>query len=97
MLSESLARLPVLTWNGGPDSQDWIWVVVCFTWLTSAGYSASTRLVTSQTAAPMRMNASSRVHQVAASGPKPRRRSRCASGCSSAVSSSAAANGTMTR
>ena len=47
MLSESLVRLPVLTWNGGPASQDWIWVVVCLTWLTSAGYSASTRLVIS--------------------------------------------------
>ncbi len=84
-------------WNGCPASQDWIWVVVCFTWLTRAGYSASTRVVTSQTAPPIRMKASSSVHQVAPSGPKPRRRSRAASGWSSAVSSSAAAQGTMTR
>ena len=59
-------------WNGGPASQAWICVVVCLTWVTSAGYSASTRLVTSHTAPPISTKASSRVHQVAASGPSPR-------------------------
>ena len=71
-------------------------MLVCFTWVTSVGYSASTRAVTSHTAPPISTKASSSVHQVARSGPSPARRRRAVSGCSSALSKIAAANGTMT-
>ena len=64
-MSEIFSRFPVLMWNGDEASQDWICVVVCPTWVTRAGYSASTRVVTSQTAPPIRTKASSSVHQVA--------------------------------
>ena len=71
-------------------------MLVCSTWVTSVGYSASTRAVTSHTAPPISTKASSSVHQVAPSGPSPARRRRAVSGCSSALSRIAAANGTMT-
>src|ERR1700685_1492571 len=52
-LSEIFSRFPVLTCSGDEASQDWSCVLVCSTWVTSAGYSASTRAVTSHTAPPL--------------------------------------------
>ena len=83
-------------WNGEEASQFWICVLVCPTWVTRAGYSASTRVVTSHTAPPIRAKASRSVHQVAAREPSPARRSLAVRGWSSAVSRIAAAKGTMT-
>ena len=96
MPPDALSRSPVFKWNGGAASQDWICAVVCRNWASSAGYSACTRAVASAAAPASTMIAPSRVHQVAASGGQPRRLSRAARGCSSAVSSSAAAHGTTT-
>ena len=71
-------------------------MVVCLTWVTRFGYSARTRVATRNTAPASKMIAISSVHQVAASGASPLRRSRAVSGWSSAVSKIAPAHGTTT-
>ena len=69
---------------------------VCRTWLSSVGYSAWTRTVTKVIVPASTMTAPSSVHQVAASLGIPARCSLPVSGCSNAVSSSAARQGTTT-
>ena len=71
--------------------------MVCLTWVSRFGYSARTLVATRNTAPASKTMASSTVHQVAASGASPARRSRAVSGWSSAVSRIAPAHGTTTR
>ena len=95
-LLESCWMLLGRTWNGPVSSQCSNSCVVRISWFVSVVDSCDTLMPTSVPAPATTPIASSRTHQVAASGCMPSRRSLAASGCSSAVTSSAPTHGSTT-
>src|SRR5215472_14141125 len=92
---ESLESLAELRWNGGPASECCTWVAVFCTSSNNTGYWLLIWFASKVIAPAITANARKKTHQVDSSGENPRRRNQAANGCSSAVPSIAAMNGSV--